>query len=48
MWLFWILILIIGIALFGVGFFLRVFLYIAIAVVVVWLIAFLLLRRNRR
>ena len=48
MWLFWILILIIGIALFGVGVFLRVFLYIALAVLVVWLIAFLLFRRGRR
>ncbi len=46
MWLFWILILILAVALFGVGFFIRVFLYIGIAVLVVWLIARLLFRRG--
>ncbi len=46
MWLFWLLILIIGIAIFGVGVFLRVFLYIGIAILVVWLIALLLMRRG--
>jgi hypothetical protein len=47
MWLFWILILIVGIALLGAGFFIKTLLWIAIAVLVVWLLAVLLFRRRR-
>ena len=38
--LFWLLLLLIVIVIFGVGFFVRLFLWIASALLVIWLIAF--------
>ncbi len=46
--LFWILLLLIVIIIFGVGFFVRLFLWIAIALLVIWLIAFVWRRMTGR
>jgi hypothetical protein len=45
--LLWILLLILAIVIFGVGFFVRAFLWIGIAVLIIWLVAFVV-RRMRR
>jgi hypothetical protein len=46
--LFWLLLLLIVIVIFGVGFFVRLFLWIAIALLIIWFIAFLFGRTRRR
>jgi hypothetical protein len=46
--LFWLLLLLIVAVIFGVGFFVRLFLWIAIALLVIWLIAFFFRRTRRR
>ncbi|MGZ3459751.1 MAG: hypothetical protein ACXU86_14745 [Archangium sp.] len=46
--LFWILLLIVVIIIFGVGVFVRLFLWIAIALLIIWLIAFVISRMRGR
>ncbi len=49
MLLIWILLLILAIVIFGVGFFVRVFLWIGIALLIIWVIAILVnMFRGRR
>ena len=47
MWL-WILFLIIVIAVFGIGAFFRLFLWIAIVLLIIWLVAFVVARTRGR
>jgi hypothetical protein len=47
MLLFWILMLVLAIVIFGVGFFFRVFLWIGIALLIIWVIA-IIVRMLRR
>jgi hypothetical protein len=46
--LLWILLLILAVVVFGVGFFVRVFLWIGIALLIVWIIAILASRMRSR
>ena len=45
--LLWIILFIVAIAIFGFGFFFRVFLWIGIALLIIWFIAFLVNRMRR-
>jgi len=45
--LFWILLLIVVVIIFGVGFFVRLFLWIAIALLIAWAVVFALSRIRR-
>ena len=44
----WILLLILAVIIFGVGFFVRVFLWIGIALLIIWLVAILASRMRGR
>lgn len=46
--LLWILLLIVVVIIFGVGFFVRLFLWFAIALLIIWLIAFFVNRMRSR
>ena len=45
---FWILLLILAVVIFGVGFFIRVFVWIGIALLIIWVIAILVNMFRRR